>query len=142
MNKIFYVIVFAIIMAACTPKKDASAIKEETMKLHDQVMADHSKIIANQMKIDTLLQSLSTLKAAIPTLDTEKNAFRKLKADLVVAEESMNDWMHNFNAEYSNDEGWEVIHYYKQQRDQIATIGDLYRKEIKRANAYLTKFKK
>lgn len=134
----------AIVAMACTPKENASAIKEETMKLHDQVMADHSKIIANQMKIDTLLLSLSTLKAEIPTLDTlvEKEALRKLKTNLVVAEESMNDWMHKFNADYNNEVDWEVIHYYKQQRDKIAKIDSLYRKEIKRSNTYLTKFKK
>lgn len=134
----------AIIAVACTPQEDGSAIKEETMKLHDQVMADHSKIIANQMKIDTLLQSLSTLKEINPSLDTiaEKTSLTKLKVDLVAAEESMNDWMHKFNADYTNKADWEVIHYYKQQRDKIAKIDSLYRKEIKRSDAYLTKFKK
>ncbi|MGF1925342.1 MAG: hypothetical protein ACQUHE_14285, partial [Bacteroidia bacterium] len=96
------------------------------------------------MKIDTVLQSLGTLKEINPKLDTltEKTVLIKLKADLVVAEESMNEWMHNFNADYSSKVDWEIIHYYKQQRDQIATIGELYRKEIKRSDAYLTKFKK
>ena len=137
MNRLFYMIILVTCAVACTPKENVDAVKDETMKLHDQVMAEHSKLIANQMKIDTVLQKL-------PPLDTlgERHALQKLRADLVAAEESMNNWMHNFDSEYTNEVDWEVIHYYKQQRDKIAKIEELYRKEINRSDTYLLKFKK
>jgi len=143
MKNIIYVIALAIVTVACQPKENALSIKDETMKLHDLVMANHSKIIANQMKIDTLLGSLSKVKAQIPLLDTlaEKAALIKLRSDLVVAEDSMNNWMHQFNADFNSQLDWEVIHYYKQERDKIAKISELYKKEIKQSDTYLTKFK-
>ncbi len=139
-----YVIAFAMVAIACEPKENGLSIKDETMKLHDLVMANHSKIITNQMAIDTLLGSLSKTKAQIPLLDTiaEKAALSKLKNDLVMAEDSMNNWMHQFNADFNSKLDWEVIHYYKQERDKIARISELYKKEIKRSDSYLKKFKK
>lgn len=144
MKKLILIAAMAIFAVACQPKTDANTIKEETMKLHDVVMADHSKIIGNQMKIDTLLKNLGDLKTKFPTIDTaaEKIEMQKLMTDLVKAEESMNDWMHNFNGDFKNEADTAVYNYYIKEHDKIAKVDELYKSEIKKSDTYLAKFKK
>lgn len=144
MKKLILIAAIAIFAVACQPKTDVNTIKEETMKLHDVVMADHSKIIGNQMKIDTLLKNLGDLKTKFPTIDTaaEKIEMQKLMTDLVKAEESMNDWMHNFNGDFKNEADTAIYNYYKNEHDKIAKVDELYKSEIKKSDTYLAKFKK
>lgn len=144
MKTLILIAAMAIFAVACQPKADVTTIKDETMKLHDVVMADHSKIIGNQMKIDTLLRSLGDLKTKFPTIDTaaEKVELQKLMTDLVKAEESMNDWMHNFNGDFKNEADTAVYNYYKKEHDKIAKVDELYKTEIKKSDTYLIKFKK
>lgn len=144
MKKLITFCTIAIFAAACKPKADVKTIKDETMKLHDVVMGEHSKIIDNQMKIDTLLKNLGDLKSKFPTIDTavEKVEMGKLMADLVTAEESMNDWMHNFNADFTSKADTAVFNYFKIEHDKIAKVEQLYKSEIKKSNTYLSKFNK
>jgi hypothetical protein len=144
MKKLIIIAAYAIFALACKPKADVTTIKDETMKLHDVVMADHSKIIGNQMKIDTLLKNLGDLKTKFPAIDTatEKVEMQKLMTDLVKAEESMNDWMHNFNGDFKNEADTAIYNYYKREHDKIAKVDELYKTEIKKSDTYLAKFKK
>lgn len=144
MKKLITICIITMVAVACKPKADVKTIKEETMKLHDVVMGEHSKIIDNQMKIDTLLKNLGDLKSKFPTIDTavEKTEMVKLMADLVIAEESMNDWMHNFNADFTNKADTAVFNYFKIEHDKIAKVEQLYKTEIKKSNTYLSKFNK
>lgn len=144
MTKLITVCIIAIVTVSCKPKADVNKVKEETMKLHDVVMAEHSKIIDNQMKIDTLLRSLVDLKGKFPTIDTavEKAEMTKIYGNLVKAEESMNDWMHNFNANYKDELETEILNYYKKELDKISKVDLLYQTEIKKSSTYLSKFKK
>lgn len=144
MKKLITICTIAIVAVACKPKADVKTIKEETMKLHDIVMAEHGKIIDNQMKIDTLIASLGELKSKFPNIDTlaEKTEMAKIMADLVIAEESMNDWMHNFNGDFTNKADTAVFNYFKIEHDKIAKVNELYQLEIKKSSTYLSKFKK
>lgn len=144
MKKLITLCAIAIIAVACKPKADVKTIKEETMKLHDIVMAEHGKIIDNQMKIDTLLASLGELKSKFPNIDTlaEKTEMTKMMADLVKAEENMNDWMHNFEADFKSEVDTAVFNYYQKEHDKIAKVRELYQTEIKKSNTYLSKFNK
>lgn len=144
MKKIITICAISIFAIACKPKADVKTIKDETMKLHDVVMGDHSKIIDNQMKIDTLLKSLGNLKSKFPTIDTvaEKTEMLKIMADLVKAEDNMNDWMHNFDGDFNNNADTAVFNYYQKEHDKIAKVDQLYKAEIKKSNEYLSKFNK
>lgn len=144
MKKIITICVIAITAIACQPKAEVHNIKAETMKLHDLVMAEHGKIIDNQMKIDTLLTSLTELKSKFPTIDTlaEKAEMVKIMADLVKAEEQMNDWMHNFNADFKSQSDTATNNYYQKEHDKIAKVSELYQLEIKKSSTYLSKFNK
>lgn len=144
MKKIITICAIAIAAISCQQKIEGNNIKEETMKLHDVVMAEHGKIIDNQMKIDTLLTSLSELKSKFPTIDTltEKAEMVKIMADLVKAEEKMNDWMHNLNADFKSQSDTATNNYYQKEHDKIAKVNELYQLEIKKSTTYLSKFNK
>lgn len=143
MKKLIYLLLLATTAVACQPKETINSVKDETMKLHDQVMEDHGKIIANQMKIDTLLRDFVDLKSKFPSIDTanEKKELTKIKANLEVAEERMNDWMHQFDGNFMDASEEKVMNYYKSERIKIAEIDQLYKKEIKQSDSYLLKFK-
>ncbi len=144
MKKLITICIITIVAVACKPKADVKTIKDETMKLHDIVMAEHGKIIDNQMKIDTLLKNLGDLKSKFPVIDTavEKAEMVSLMADLVIAEESMNDWMHKFNADFTNKADTAMFNYFKTEYDKIAKVNELYQLEIKISSTYLSKFNK
>jgi hypothetical protein len=144
MTKLITVCFIAIAIISCKPKADVNKIKEQTMELHDVVMANHSKVIDNQMKIDTLLKGLNDLKVKFPAIDTavEKAEMKKLLESLVKAEESMNDWMHNFNADYQNKLDTAILNYYQKEYDKISKVHQVYNNEIKKSSTYLSKFKK
>lgn len=144
MKKLITICIITIVAVACKPKADVKTIKHETMKLHDIVMAEHGKIIDNQMKIDTLLKNLGDLKSKFPVIDTavEKAEMVSLMADLVIAEESMNDWMHKFNADFTNKADTAMFNYFKTEHDKIAKVNELYQLEIKKSSTYLSKFNK
>lgn len=144
MKKLITVCSIAIATISCKPKADVNKVKEETMELHDVVMANHGKIIDNQMKIDTLLKDLNDLKVKFPAIDTavEKAEMTKLLENLVKAEESMNDWMHNFNADYQNKPDTAILNYYQKEYNKISKVDQLYKNEIKKSSTYLAKFKK
>lgn len=144
MKKTLLIVLAVSGIAACKPRQDAGNVKNETMKLHDEVMADHGKIVANQMRIDTLLKEMKTLKQLFPAIDTlqEKTTLTITLNNLFKAEESMNNWMHNFNPDFESKSEDSVITYYKTEKQKIRAIDSLYKKEIKKSDLYLLKFKK
>ncbi|RZJ63104.1 MAG: hypothetical protein EOO47_28900 [Flavobacterium sp.] len=114
------------------------------MKIHDVVMADHGKIVNIQMRLDTLLNNLTALKLKNPSVDTltEKSKIKAILADLVKAEDSMNDWMHKFDADYKATEHIDALSYYKHELVRITAIDKQYKTELKKSDDYLKKFVK
>lgn len=139
-----YLLCFAILLS-CAPKKENTAnVREELMKFHDQLMMDNDALIGNQMKLDTLLRDLKGLKAKNPTVDTaqEKVKINTLLARLTTAEDRMNDWMHNFNADFKGSSPELSEQYFEAERSKIAAIAKLYQQEIDSSTAYLNQYKK
>lgn len=141
---IIALLVISIAVISCKPKENPETVKTETMKIHDVVMADHSKIVGNQMKLDTLLNSLPAIKLKDSTVDTlaERANMRAILADLTKAEDSMNDWMHKFDADYKPTEHIDELSYYKHELARILAIDKQYKTELKKSDTYLQKFSK
>jgi len=131
------------IVVSCTPKENNENVRAELMKFHDQLMMDNDAIIGNQMKLDTLLGDMKGLKAKNPTLDTvkEKEQISKMLNRLTDVEDKMNDWMHNFNADFKDPSPEVTLNYFKSEREKIAAIANAYQQEIKLSNAYLNQKK-
>ena len=137
-----------MVAVACNPQKkqetDYKAVRDEVMKFHDVVMADHGVIVNNQMKLDTLLRDLKGLKSKFPEIDTlkEREAIVGLIKDLTGAEDSMNDWMHNFEPDVTGKSNEVAVQYFREEKAKIAKVDSLYKKEIAVSNVYLEKFKR
>lgn len=74
------------------------------------------------------------------TVILKKNLFQ-LKRSLETAEDGMNDWMHQFNVDYTSNQPWEITHYFKLQNDKIKVIAKSYDTEIKRADHFFKTLK-
>lgn len=143
MKNIIQVLLFVGIMVSCTPKENNENVRAELMKFHDQLMMDNDAVIGNQMKLDTLLKDLKGLKAKHPTVDTlkEKATINEMLKRLTQVEDKMNDWMHNFNADFKDPSAEITLQYFKAEREKIAAIANAYQQEINSSNAYLNQKK-
>lgn len=148
MRNILGIVFIAMVAVACNQQKkqetDYKAVRDEVMKFHDVVMADHGVIVNNQMKLDTLLRDLKGLKSKFPEIDTlkEREAIVGLIKDLTGAEDSMNDWMHNFEPDVTGKSNEVAVQYFREEKAKIAKVDSLYKKEIAVSNVYLEKYRK
>ncbi|KQC01143.1 hypothetical protein [Pedobacter sp. Hv1] len=143
MKNIIQVLVLLGMMMSCTPKENNENVRAELMKFHDQLMMDNEAIIGNQMKLDTLLKDLKGLKVKYPAIDTvkEKANINEMLKRLTQVEDKMNDWMHNFNADFKDPSPEATLQYFKAEREKIAAIANAYQQEINSSNAYLNQKK-
>ncbi|RYE20049.1 MAG: hypothetical protein EOP42_28080 [Sphingobacteriaceae bacterium] len=131
--------------AACKdPKKDEKALESEVMNLHEKVMTDGETAMQNKMKLDTLILKKDSIKTAFPNLDTsaENKNMRKLSSEIVQADDTMSDWMHNYNPDFSGKSHQQIMDYLDQQKQKVSAINNQYDAVIKTSNQYLLKFKK
>lgn len=134
-------LVFAI--ASCKQQRDYKASRDEVIKVHDIVMADQGKVVDQQMKLNEMLGNLSDLKEKYPDIDTlkEKDSIAIVRDRLIVAEEAMSTWMHEFEPDVTGKSNDEAIAYFESEKQKIQKVDTLFKAELKRAAAYLSKFK-
>ncbi|WP_256006112.1 hypothetical protein [Pedobacter deserti] len=143
--KIMTAIVLVAAISACGSQEgDYKAERQKVIEYHDIVMADHGKVVGNQRKIQALLNDLKSLKASHPMLDTikEKDSMDLILQHLLDAEESMNDWMHEFQADITGKSNAEAIRYFQAEQRKVAKIDSLFKMHLKNSDAYLSRFGK
>lgn len=143
MHKLLAFLFLALAIASCKSQPDYKLSRDEVIKVHDVVMADQGKVVDHQMKIEEILKNLSALKANNPGIDTlrEKDSLFLLRDRLVVAEEAMNTWMHEFEPDATGKSNEEAVAYFKAEQSKIEKVDTLFKAELKNADAYLSKFK-
>ncbi len=136
-------LLLAFAFASCKSQPGYKQSRDEVIKVHDVVMADHGKIIDHQMRLDEMLKNLAALKAKNPQLDTlkEKDSVILLRDRLIVAEESMNTWMHEFEPDVTGKSNEEAIAYFTAEHSKIEKVDSLFKAELKNADVYFSKFK-
>jgi len=129
---------------ACKPTVDYKQKREEVIKYHDIVMADAGQVVDKQMRLTGMLKDLDSVKAKNPGIDTlvEKDSIKAVQAKLNQAEEAMNDWMHQFEPDVTGKPDSEAIAYFEAEKVKIQRVDSLFKREIKLADRYLSKFKK
>lgn len=132
-----------IAIASCKQQGDYKASRDEVIKVHDIVMADQGKVVDQQMKLNKMLRNLSDLKVKYPDIDTvkEKDSIVLVRDRLIVAEEAMSTWMHEFEPDVTGKSNDEAIAYFKSEKQKIQKVDTVFKAELKRAAAYLSKFK-
>ena len=135
MKKLFIAAFAVFALSACNDGKDQEkALQDEVIKIHDKVMGDDNRLMDNKMKIDTLLTT---------TTDTaQKAALTHLNAELLVAEQAMENWMQKFDPEQANKSSDEKVAYLTDQKKQIMTIDSLMNAAIDKSTQYLNTLKK
>ena len=135
MKKLFIAAFAVFALSACNDGKDQEkALQDEVIKIHDKVMGDDNRLMDNKMKIDTLLTT---------TTDTaQKAALTHLNAELLVAEQAMENWMQKFDPEQANKSSDEKVAYLTDQKKQIMTIDSLMSTAIDKSTEYLNTIKK
>jgi hypothetical protein len=130
---IFAFAVFAL--SACNDGKDQEkTLQDEVIKIHDKVMGDDNRLMDNKMKIDTLIST---------TTDTAQKAqLTRLNAELLIAEQAMENWMQKFDPEQGNKSSDEKVAYLTDQKKQIVTIDSLMNAAIDKSTEYLNTIKK
>ena len=143
-NTIAVAAVLSVLFACQGNHTDYKTVRDEVMEFHDVVMADHGSIVKNQMKLDTLLKDMAALKKADPALDTltARQQMLSLKAELLKAEDGMNDWMHKFEPDVTGKSNAESVAYFEAEKRKIVKIDSIYKKEIAMSSSYLTQFSK
>lgn len=144
MNKISGIFILALAFASCKQQADYKASRDEVIKVHDVVMADQGKVVDQQLKLGGMLKNLSAIKASNPQIDTikEKDSITIVRDRLNVAEEAMNTWMHEFEPDVTGKSNEEAVAYFEAEKLKIQKVDTLFKAELKRAEAYLSKFKK
>lgn len=135
MKKLIIAAFAVFALSACNDGKDQEkALQDEVIKIHDKVMSDDNRLMDNKMKIDTLLTT---------TTDTaQKAALTHLNAELLVAEQAMENWMQKFDPEQANKSSDEKVAYLTDQKKQIMSIDSLMNTAINKSTEYLNTIKK
>lgn len=145
MKNNWVILILLLAFAACKDnKKDEKALESQVMDLHEKVMADGETAIQNKMKMDTLLLKKDSIKTAYPTLDTsvENKTMRNLSSQILKADDTMSDWMHNYNPDFKGKSHEEIMQYLAQQKNKVTQINARYKAVIQTSNQYLLKYKK
>lgn len=117
MKKILFLLPL-LIFACQTPQKeevDLKALKEEVLDIHDEVMPKMSDLRRTRkglmLQADSI-KSIDSLRASV--LLSASN-------DLDSANESMMNWMRNYEPEFSGTDE-EVLKYLTEQKESISTV--------------------
>jgi hypothetical protein len=115
MNKLAGLILLASGFASCKPQTDYKEKRQEVIKVHDVVMADQGKVVDKQMQLQNMLKDLPGLVAKNPGIDTikEQDSIVIIRDRLNNAEEAMNTWMHEFEADVTGKSNEEAVAYFR-----------------------------
>ncbi|MEQ8550964.1 MAG: hypothetical protein RIC03_23815 [Cyclobacteriaceae bacterium] len=99
--KFLYSLIICLSVIACSStsekkKDDLPALKDEVMKVHDEVMPKMGALMKAKKqllkKAETETDSLKTMK------------YLEVSGQIELANESMMDWMHNYDPNFDGDE--------------------------------------
>lgn len=126
---------------SCDNGSNYKEIRKEVIDVHDEAMHKTGIMIGNKMKLDTILMHLDSLKIKKPAIDTTRirSEVTSLIRDLVLADDKMNDWMHEFNPDASDKSNQEAVKYFQQQLTEVKVIDSICKVELDKSNAYLLK---
>ncbi|RYY07362.1 MAG: hypothetical protein EOP43_03490 [Sphingobacteriaceae bacterium] len=71
----------------------------------------------------------------------ENKKMRGLSSQILKADDTMSDWMHNYNPDFKGKPHEEVMQYLEQQKKQVSQINAQYKMLIQATNNYLLKYK-
>ena len=125
---------FLLLLSACTDtKKQEKDALNEVIKVHDEAMAKSEQAIENKMFLDSLVKSSKTI-------DTAQS--RKISSNLTTADKAMEDWMHQFNADYTGKAHEEIIQYLADQKKKVTEVNNRLTTAVSESKQFIASQKK
>lgn len=123
-----------IMLSACkdTKKQEKDALND-VIKIHDEAMAKDEQAVKNKMLLDSLLKDRTIT-------DTVKA--RAALSALTEADHGMEEWMHQFNADYTGKSHEQIIRYLNDQKKQVNQMNRQLAKAVNQSNQVITTYKK
>ncbi|MFY0599686.1 MAG: hypothetical protein JXR03_08435 [Cyclobacteriaceae bacterium] len=121
MNRILAVSMIALLVISCTPTKkdkvEEKPLMDQIMEAHDEVMPKMGALMKTRRE---LLAKSEAVSSSDSTLAVELNF---LAQELDLANESMMDWMRNFDPEFTGTEE-EVQKYLLLKKEGIQKVAE------------------
>lgn len=123
-----------ITLNACTDtKKQEKDALNEVIKIHDEAMAKDEQAVKNKMLIDSLVKD----KMITDTVQSSAT----LKA-LTEADQGMEKWMHQFNADYTGKSHEQIMQYLDEQKKEVNQMNQRLTEAVNQSNQIITTYKK
>jgi len=123
-----------MLLSACTDtKQQEKDALNEVIKVHDEAMAKSEQAINNKMMLDSLVKSNKTI-------DTAQS--KKITTNLTTADKAMEDWMHQFNADYTGKAHEEIIQYLADQKKKVTEVNNRLTTAVSESNEFIATQKK
>ncbi|WP_419788562.1 hypothetical protein [Mucilaginibacter sp. SP1R1] len=139
--KTYYMVSFALVAlsSACSGSKNEPDTQHYILSKHDKLMLKGEQAMTIKMQLDTL--QLSHITFDDPGSDTIRLAEEKnvVRSSLIKADETMEDWMHQYKADYKGNSTDETKAYFDTEADKLNKLDGLYDKAITEADALLQK---
>lgn len=118
-------------------------LQDEVIAVHDSIMPKMGTFVRDNLKVSILLTKMDSLKKIYSDLDTtlEKKNFANLQEKLKSANESMTDWMHNFDADQANKTPEEVRNYLQEELEKIKEVKEKFAEASSESQQVLEKYK-
>lgn len=138
MKKTLFAALVCLTFFACNnDKAEEKKAMDDILATHEKVMAVEDKAMANKIKLD----SLAKLKTAAPDSSAQKAALTAQSVKLNIANEHMENWMHQFDPDYKGKSHADAMRYLDSQKVQIEKINAQLNDAIKQSDKFLADHK-
>lgn len=120
---------------ACSNKQEEEKKQlNDILAVHDKVMSASEITMKNKMQLDSLIKKYGT--------DTSKNKqVIVLDKKLNDADEAMENWMHQFNPDYTGKSHDQIMEYLRSQHQQLLKVDSQLNDANNQSTTYLSKTK-
>lgn len=118
---------------ATKPVSGTKALEKSVMKIHDDAMARMDEIYQLKKQVKGIADSLQ--QDSVANSETLTAAYKNIKA-LEVADESMMDWMRNYQVPKTKDTP-DVMKYLEDEMEKIEEVSQLMDIRIEEAEAFV-----
>jgi hypothetical protein len=142
MKKIAFILCSAMLLIACNNSSTDSTADDQKAEGNPKVAELKKEVLESH---DVSMEQMSTIaklssQVEMITVTEDSVVAKRILSDLVLAEKSMMNWMHNFKSVDENDWGTpKKIQYLEAEKEKIDAIGAHMNKSIIEAREFLNK---
>jgi uncharacterized lipoprotein NlpE involved in copper resistance len=133
-KKALFIALTGFILLGCNnEKQQEKALLDQVIKVHDKVMAADEVVMKDKNQLIVLSKTDTTAVA--------KDSIAHYVNLLAVADDTMMNWMNNFNPDFTGKSHTEIMNYLGKQQQQVTKIDTKLDSIVSVSNQYLLKIK-